>query len=273
VNTETSSPEAADGPGSAPAWPAAAYARFAPELARDPQLLERVRAGLADEVAGFAAAPVAAPVELRGQRVHLRPLVPDDYAAWRLLVAANATRLGSVEPAVADAAGFELRCRSVELAALVGLSLNLGLFVAGGGPGAEGRGGRAGGAELAGGVDLGFDAAGAATPTQGTTFISCWIDPRSTTPAVVSEAAILALAHVFDERQGPRVEFAVLPEQAPMRRGLERARLRDEGRAPRYAAASATWADHVRYTMSASEWAADRDELLGFATEGRPLDG
>jgi ribosomal-protein-alanine N-acetyltransferase len=43
---------------------------------------------------------------------------------------------------------------------------------------------------------------------------------------------------------------------------VEKLGIRDEGVAQRYLEINGTWEDHIRYAMTAEEWAQRREELL-----------
>ena len=52
-----------------------------------------------------------------------------------------------------------------------------------------------------------------------------------------------------------------MPRNVNSRRVVEVLGLRDEGTAQRFLEINGTWEDHVRYGITAEEWAARRDEL------------
>ena len=53
-----------------------------------------------------------------------------------------------------------------------------------------------------------------------------------------------------------------MPRNANSRRVMEKLRFRNEGVAERYLEINGTWEDHVRYAITAEEWAARQDELV-----------
>ena len=56
--------------------------------------------------------------------------------------------------------------------------------------------------------------------------------------------------------------MAIIPRNKPSRRVAEKLNLREEGVALRYLEINGTWEDHVRYAITAEEWAERREEFL-----------
>ena len=52
-----------------------------------------------------------------------------------------------------------------------------------------------------------------------------------------------------------------MPRNTNSRRVMEKLAIREEGIAERFLEINGTWEDHVRYGITAEEWAARRDEL------------
>ena len=52
-----------------------------------------------------------------------------------------------------------------------------------------------------------------------------------------------------------------MPRNTNSRRVMEKLRFRDEGVAERFLEIGGIWEDHVRYAITAEEWAIRRDEL------------
>ncbi len=153
---------------------------------------------------------------------------------------------------VGDQEGFELRCRSLAFASLLGTAVTFGVFA---------------GADLVGELELALvTAAGMSTG-----IFSMWLDPSAQGQGLATEAVILVMQHAFEARDLHRVELPVTPD-APVRRSIEAVHCRDEGIAQGYARAEGGWADHVRYALTAEEWATHRTELLAAANEGHRLD-
>jgi len=55
---------------------------------------------------------------------------------------------------------------------------------------------------------------------------------------------------------------AIIPRNRPSRRVAEKLDLREEGVALRYLEINGVWEDHVRYAITAEEWAERRDGYL-----------
>ena len=66
----------------------------------------------------------------------------------------------------------------------------------------------------------------------------------------------------FDELHLHRLQVAIIPRNSASRRVVEKLDLREEGIAERYLEINGTWEDHVRYAITAEEWAERREELL-----------
>ena len=219
-----------------------AVTRFDPVLVQNPALLGSFRVGGFD-VGGFSVA--TADGVLVGQRVGLRPLGPSDCAAWLDLQASQGDAAGDLGT-INDQTAFDRRCESIELASMIGVSDTFGVFL---------------GQQLVGELEVALlTAAGLSSA-----FASLWLDGSAQHQGVATEACVLVAQHVFEQRGMQRLEFAVPPERADVRRSLERAHLRDEGVAVGYAPVDGTWADHVRYAMTTREWTEHRDELLAIA--------
>ena len=69
------------------------------------------------------------------------------------------------------------------------------------------------------------------------------------------------LRYAFDELHLHRIEAAIVPRNAPSRRVADKLGLRDEGVARRLLQIRGVYEDHVRYAITAEEWAERRDEL------------
>ena len=65
----------------------------------------------------------------------------------------------------------------------------------------------------------------------------------------------------FEELHLHRLEICIVPRNTNSRRVMEKLGLREEGVALRYLEINGTWEDHVRYGLTAEEWAVRREEL------------
>jgi ribosomal-protein-alanine N-acetyltransferase len=78
----------------------------------------------------------------------------------------------------------------------------------------------------------------------------------------VPEALVVLARFAFEELALHRVQVAIIPRNKASRRVVEKLELRGEGLAERYLEINGIWEDHVRYAITAEEWAQRRDQLL-----------
>ena len=69
---------------------------------------------------------------------------------------------------------------------------------------------------------------------------------------------MLLLRYAFETLRLHRLEAAIVPRNAPSRRVAEKLGLRDEGTAHRFLQIHGVYEDHVRYAITAEEWAERR---------------
>lgn len=188
---------------------------------------------------------------LRGGRVVLRPLRLGDFEAFR------ATRLRNVDwlarwepgrpPGQADAAeskeAFGVRCSARQREWQLGTGYGFGMFVDD---------------ELVGEINLSAVQRG---PFQ-STYLGYWVAQEQAGNGYCPEAVVLALQFAFDDLELQRVQIAIVPRNTPSRRVVEKLAIREEGIARGYLEIAGRREDHVRYGMTADEWALRRDELL-----------
>jgi ribosomal-protein-alanine N-acetyltransferase len=93
-------------------------------------------------------------------------------------------------------------------------------------------------------------------------FVGYWIDEAMAGQGLAPEATAAVLRFAFEELGLHRVEIAIVPRNRPSRRVVEKLCLREEGVAVRYLEIDGHWEDHVRYAMTAEEWAARADSLV-----------
>jgi ribosomal-protein-alanine N-acetyltransferase len=191
----------------------------------------------------------ALPLELAGWRMKLRTLTEDDYDDWFEVRARCRDWLVPWEPRPAgaphtpeDRASFGVRCAARERERQMGTGYGFGIFV-------EGR--------LSGEITLSSIQRG---PFQNA-FVGYWVDRSVAGNGLAPEATVVVLRFAFEELGLHRVEIAIVPRNAPSRRVVEKLDLRQEGIALRYLEIDGTWEDHVRYAVTAEEWA-DRGEEL-----------
>jgi ribosomal-protein-alanine N-acetyltransferase len=188
---------------------------------------------------------------LFGRRVVLRPLVPADFAAWREVRRRNVewltkwepTRLAGQPDVVEDPHAFAVRCSARERERQMGAGYGFGVFVDG---------------EFAGEVNLSSIQRG---PFQNA-YVGYWIDEKQAGHSYIPEALVAVFRFAFEELSLHRLQISIIPRNAASRRVVAKLAIRDEGIAVRYLEINGTWEDHVRYAITAEEWAERREELL-----------
>jgi [ribosomal protein S5]-alanine N-acetyltransferase len=188
---------------------------------------------------------------LIGPRVVLRPLEPADGDAWREVRRRNRAWLEPWEPIpepgspdlLRDSSAFRARCASAARQRHLDTAHPLGIFLHDG--------------TLIGEINLSGIQRG---PFQ-SAHVGYWIDQAHAGRGLVPEALVLVLRLAFEDLNLHRVEVAVVPRNQASRRVAEKLDLRDEGTARDYLQIRGRWEDHVRYGITADEWAARREEL------------
>ena len=85
--------------------------------------------------------------------------------------------------------------------------------------------------------------------------IGYWIDEALAGRGLVPEAVVVTLRFAFEAISLHRVEIAIIPRNTASRRVVEKLGIREEGIAQRYLEIDGVWEDHVRYGITAEEWA------------------
>lgn len=191
-------------------------------------------------------------VELSGRRVVLRPIVAGDFEQWREVRRANAAWLGPWEPArapgapdvVEDRAAFAMRCEARQREFDLGVGYGFGIFVAG---------------SLVGEINLSSVQRGAFQSA----YVGYWVDHRQAGLGYVPEALVTVARWTFEELGLHRLQVAIIPRNTRSRRVVEKLGLREEGVAVRYLEINGVWEDHVRYAITAEEWAEWGSTLVG----------
>ena len=70
------------------------------------------------------------------------------------------------------------------------------------------------------------------------------------------------LRFAFEDLDLHRLQVSIIPRNRPSRRVVEKLGLRNEGVAVRYLQIDGRWEDHIRYAITAEEWAERRDGFL-----------
>jgi [ribosomal protein S5]-alanine N-acetyltransferase len=193
---------------------------------------------------------------LFGRRVMLRPLVVSDFEQWREVRRRNADWLTRWEPArvpgqpdvVEDREAFAVRCSARQRERQLGTGYGFGLFVEG---------------DFVGEINLSSVQRG---PFQ-SAYVGYWIDEKHAGNGYTPEALVVLARFVFEDLRLHRMQIAIIPRNHASRRVVEKLDLRDEGVAERYLEISGVWEDHVRYAITAEEWAERRNELLSRWTD------
>lgn len=188
---------------------------------------------------------------LHGRRVTLRPLVVGDFGQWSEVRQRSAGWLTKWEPqrppgsadVTTNRSAFAARCRARERERQVGAGYGYGIFV----------GHRFCGEINVNGVQRG--------PFQ-SAYVGYWIDEDCAGRGYTPEAVVVVARHCFEDLALHRLQISIIPRNRASRRVVEKLQLRDEGIAVRYLEIDGTWEDHIRYAITAEEWAERRDELL-----------
>ncbi|HEX8581931.1 MAG TPA: GNAT family protein [Acidimicrobiales bacterium] len=188
---------------------------------------------------------------LFGRRVLLRPLVASDFPQWHEVRIRNHEWLTRWEPqrlpgqpdAINDRDAFAMRCSARQRERQLGTGAGFGIFVEG---------------HLAGEINLNSIQRG---PFQNA-YVGYWIDEARAGHGYVPEALVVVARHSFEDLRLHRIQVAIIPRNAASRRVVEKLGIRDEGIAVRYLEINGVWEDHVRYAITAEEWAERGEELV-----------
>jgi ribosomal-protein-alanine N-acetyltransferase len=188
---------------------------------------------------------------LFGRRIVLRPIVAGDFAAWREVRRRNldwltkweAQRVHGQPDVVEDRDAFAVRCSARQRERQLGTGYGFGIFVDG---------------DLAGEINLTAVQRG---PFQ-SAYVGYWIDEKHAGNGYMPESLVVLAQFAFDELNLHRIQISIIPRNSASRRVVEKLGIRDEGIAARYLEINGVWEDHIRYAITAEEWAVRRDELL-----------
>lgn len=209
---------------------------------------------LSDRLTAAALGPV-----LHGRRVMLRPLRASDFHAWQEVRRRCADWLLKWEPRrpagypdpAEDRRAFEARCDVRDRDRANGMSYGFGIFL---------------GDRFIGEINLNNLQRGASQSA----YVGYWIDESHAGHAYMSESVIVLAKFAFEELGLHRLQISIIPRNRASRRVVEKLELRDEGIAVRYLEINGVWEDHVRYAITAEEWAERRRELLAAWIEPAP---
>lgn len=182
---------------------------------------------------------------LVGSRVMLRPLRVDDWDAWRDVRIRCREWLerweprpepGTIDPAT-DREVFRSRCGAWDRQRHFDAAYGFGMFLLDG--------------SFAGEVSLGSVQRG---PFRSGS-VGYWIDEALAGHGYVPEGVVLMLEYAFGTLDLHRIEVAIVPRNAASRRVAEKLELREEGTAVGFLQIRGIYEDHVRYAITAEEWA------------------
>lgn len=187
---------------------------------------------------------------LFGRRILLRPLVPNDFAAWSEVRIRNEDWLVKWEPMripgypdpTRDREAFVARCATRERERQLGTGYGFGIFVDG---------------HFAGEINVSSVHRGAFQNA----YVGYWIDQARAGQSYVSEAVIVVCKYAFEELHLHRLQISIIPRNRNSHRVMEKVNFRSEGVALRYLEINGEWEDHVRYAITSEEWIERRREL------------
>jgi ribosomal-protein-alanine N-acetyltransferase len=181
----------------------------------------------------------------------LRPLRAEDYEAWRDVRRRCGEWLTKWEPrpapgtpdVVEDPKAFAARCAARDRERQLGTGYGFGVFTGG---------------RFVGEVNLNSVQRGAFQNA----YVGYWIDRDVAGRGYTPEAVVVSFRFAFEEARLHRLQVAVVPRNHASRRVAEKLGLRVEGTAIRYLEINGRWEDHIRYAITAEEWAEQRQSYL-----------
>jgi [ribosomal protein S5]-alanine N-acetyltransferase len=189
--------------------------------------------------------------ELHGRRVLLRPLVASDFDAWREVRTRSRDWLvkweqrpipGQPDPSI-DKRAWVARCNARMRERELGTGYGFGIFVRG---------------RFVGEINISSVQRG---PFQ-TAYVGYWIDEAVAGNGYVPEAFVVVAKFAFEDLMLHRLQVSIIPRNRPSNRVAEKLGLRNEGIAQRYLEINGVWEDHVRYAITAEDWAEKREQYL-----------
>ena len=188
---------------------------------------------------------------LEGRRVVLRPLRSDDFVEWRAVRERSASWLLKWEPRLPagqpdpsqSSAAFAARCSARQREWQLGSGYGFGIFV---------------GPRFAGEINLSGLQRG---PFQNA-YVGYWIGEEFAGNGYIPEALAVVTRFAFEDLKLHRIQVAIIPRNTNSRRVVEKLALREEGIAERYLEINGVWEDHVRYAITAEEWAEKADGYI-----------
>ena len=188
---------------------------------------------------------------LLGRRIVLRQLVVTDFPQWREVRRRNVEWLTKWEPTrpvgapdvIENRDAFGIRCSSRQREQQLGVGYGFGVFVDG---------------AFCGEINISSVQRG---PFQ-SAYVGYWIDQAQAGNSYTPEALVVLARHAFEQLGLHRLQISIIPRNTASRRVVEKLALREEGTALRYLEINGVWEDHVRYAITAEDWAERSTELL-----------
>ena len=93
-------------------------------------------------------------------------------------------------------------------------------------------------------------------------YVGYWVGEEFAGRGYIPEALVVLARFAFEDLKLHRIQVAIIPRNKPSRRVAEKLELREEGIAARYLEINGEWEDHVRYAITAEEWAEKADGYI-----------
>lgn len=188
---------------------------------------------------------------LLGRRIVLRQLVVTDFPQWREVRRRNVDWLTKWEPTrphgapdvIEDRDAFGIRCSSRLREQQLGVGYGFGIFVDG---------------SFCGEINISSVQRG---PFQ-SAYLGYWMDEARAGNSYTPEAVVVLARHAFEQLGLHRLQVSIIPRNTASRRVAAKLALREEGTALRYLEINGVWEDHVRYAITAEDWAERGPALL-----------
>ncbi len=190
---------------------------------------------------------------LKGRRIILRSLIPEDFEQWKEVRLHNQEwlypweprRISGAEDSATNKRAFESRCMAWELERQHGRGHQFGIFL----PDKPDQ--------LIGEINISAIHRGV--------FQSCsvgyWMDERYAGSGYTPEALALLYKYIFESLDLHRVQIAIIPRNVPSLRVVEKLGLRKEGLAKGYLKICGQWEDHYIFAMTSEEYEDKKTDL------------
>ena len=174
-----------------------------------------------------------------GDRVEIRPFVPEDAEEMLALALANRTHLEPWEP-LRDSASFTFEGQRTVLERAVAMrEADQGYRFA-----------IVSGSRIVGAVGLNEVVRGSFQNA----YVGYWVAGDATGRGYATAGVRLVVDFAFEEARLHRVQAAVMPRNAASMRVIEKLGFRREGEALRYLRIAGAWEDHLIFAVTSEEW-------------------